>query len=256
MKQIIQNALNSADLTDKINDAAPEKIKIMSDYRKDMAEVMDSYIGKMIELNPKIKKILDKKKKDRTDEEKALYIEFVKKEKNKFKAIKKAICPIVRSDGTKESPLLRKISDLVTTCKMLAYLGRDEEIKRLFTENGLTLTFDPIEKTSPELAPDSVREVMKYIFTSAEEVDGQIQESKTKIKDAYLDLDPAIRFSSVDPKNLEGLKASQFEKLVKQRAVQMTKSSEEYTKFCQKIQETSEADITSLELTLEKSQEM
>jgi hypothetical protein len=255
MKKIIEDALNSTELTDRINDAASLKIKLSKDLKADMKEVMGTYVQTMIDLNPAIKKIQEKSKKARTEEDWVKLTEFVKKEKKNFQSIKKAICPVEKADGTKELPLKKMVSKLAEICRYVSYLGRTD-ILDMFKEQGIEISFKPLEEDRPELKEDKTKEEIKYIFQSAEEIEGQIQSAKAEIKKNYLELDPAIRYSKEDPKNLEGLKPAQFEKLAKQRAVALTKSPEDYTSFKEKNLQTSEADIISMQLTFEKMQEM
>lgn len=255
MKKIIEDALNSTDLTDRINDAASLKVKLSKDIKADMKEVLGTYVHTMIDLNPAIKRIHEKKKKERTEEEWIKYSEFVKAERKRFQSIKKAICPVTKADGSKELPLKKMVSNLAEICRYVSYLGRND-ILDMFKSQGIELTFKPLEEDKPELKNDKTKEEIRYIFQSAEEIENQIQTTKAEIKKNYLDLDPAIRYSKEDPKNLEGLKPAQFEKLARQRAVALTKSANDYTSFKRKSLEASEADITSMQMTFEKMQEL
>lgn len=252
MKEIIENALNSTDLTDRINDAASIKIKLGKELKNDMKEAMSTYIEKMIDLNPAIKSIHLKKKKTRSEEEWAKISEFIKKEKKNFNSIKKAICP----DSNGELPLKKMVSKVTEICKFVSYLGKGDDILAMFKEQGIEISFKPLEEEKPALSDEKVKEEIKYIFQGVEEIETDIQNAKQEIKNQYMELDPSIRYSKDDPKNLEGLKPTQFERLVKQRAVALTKSPEDYTTFKEKNLEASEADITSMQLTFEKMQEL
>mgnify|MGYP003293440928 CR=1 FL=1 len=253
MKQIIENALNSSELTNKINEAASLKMKIAKEYKDEMRDMEDTYVQNIIRLDKKAKAIQEKQKKNRTEEEKIYLAEFAKKHKQVFKNVKKAICPTIKSDGSQEIPVVKAINKIVEVCKMLDYLDRND-ILELFEKSGIKISFKKLEEEHSEYADKKVKESLKYIFKATEELDGEIKQVKSKIKDEiYMDLDPNIRFSKVDPENPEGLKASQFEKLATQRSIALMKSSEDYEKYKNKLLETTQGDLTSMQMMLEKA---
>ena len=68
-KAFIESAVNSQEFTEKIDEAAPFRVKIDVDYRREMAEVKDLFVKEMTKSDQKLQTILTKNKKQREEEE-------------------------------------------------------------------------------------------------------------------------------------------------------------------------------------------
>ena len=68
-RTFIENAVNSKEFTDKIEEAAPYRVKIDVDYRREMREVKDLFIKEIVKSDDKLQHILEKSKKARSEDE-------------------------------------------------------------------------------------------------------------------------------------------------------------------------------------------
>lgn len=250
-RSFIDAAVNSQEFTDKINEAAPYRVKIDVDYRREMKEVKDMFVIEKIKSDPKLQIILNKKNKERLDGEIAYAKEQLKKASREFQAVKKIIHP--NKDGPEEAA--RKIVDkVVEVAKILKYIGRDY-ITEAFANAGITIDISDLSAENPYFAKDGRREVMTDIFNQADEVQGQICKASDEIKIRIFDELPYhIKFNAEDNKN--GIKKGAFQKIVKSKAIAMEKSSEKATKFKEYQIKNAEAAIIAKQIEAEKTKEI
>lgn len=245
---IVETALNSEELTNLINEAAPLKVKIKVDLAKDMRENCNDFLNETAKASPKISQIMGKKRKEQTDEEKEILKNWTKIQKRKFKTVTKILAPRPNTD-----PLRAIVEKLTEITQYARYIGNTDLEDRL-ANLGIKLDVKNLEDESPYFADDDVREVIKDIFSQSKDVQTAINNANENIKGKiYEELDDSIKYSKANP---SGIKSSQFSKLVGTKAVSIMKSEDQYTKYKESLLKKDSADIESREIILEKTRKL
>lgn len=252
-KQLVNTMLQSEDFQQLIDEAAPYRVKIMTEYSVDMANLRDEFAQMMIDLDANLKRISDVKAKDRTDDDQATYKMARKKFKQQFTSVKRIIHPNDKKNGEPQDPIGLIIDKVANIGQMLQYIGRSELVDR-FKEAGIEIKFKPIEEDIPAMAEQTTRDLIKGVFDDADKLQGKICQAADEIKiNIYNKIDDSIRYSPKDPENKSGIKPAQFQKLVKTKAVSLVKDAETFTKFKEAVVERDEANLISQQGTLEKN---
>lgn len=250
-KQFIEQAVNSQEFTDKIEEAAPFRVKIDVDYRREMKEVKDLFIDEMAKSDSKLQTILGKNKKDRDEAEVEYVKNLYKKARKEFQAVKKIIHP--NKDGPEEAA--QKLVDrVVEVAKMLKYIGKDY-ITAAFANAGIKIDIPDLAVENPYFAKEGKHEIVADIFDQADEVQGQICRASDEIKiRIFGELPDHIRF---DPKeNKNGIKKGAFQKIVKAKAIKIEKSGEKADKFKEYQVKGAEAAIIAKQIEAEKTKQV
>ncbi len=251
-RNLIDSVVNNEDFTDKINAAVPHKVRLDIDLKREIKEVQSMYVKQMIASDPSIQEILNKKRKDRDEDEQAKLGTFIKKASNEFNALKKIIYPVNDGDSARAAKAL--VSKVVAVAKMLKYVGRGD-IEDAFAEAGFQLAVPDIEDENQYFQQDNVKEIVKDIFNQAEDVQSKVKENIDIIKnDIYGSLPESVRYDAKG--NKKGIKASQFQKLVKQKAVILEKGNEAGAKFRNNQIKKTEEEIVAKQIELEKAQQI
>lgn len=250
-RAFIDNAVNSQEFTDKIEEAAPFRVKIDVDYRREMKEVKDMFLKEIVKSDTKLQTIMAKKRKERSEEEQVYAAEAFKKASREFQAVKKVIHP--NKDGPEEAA--QKIVDrVVEVAKLLKYIGKDY-LTTAFANAGISIDIPELENENAYFAKEGSKEIMADIFDQANEVQGQICQASDEIKIRIFDeLPEHIKF---DPKeNKNGIKKGAFQKIVKAKAVKIETSNEKATKFKEYQIKGAEAAIIAKQIEAEKTKQI
>lgn len=243
---IIQEALKSESFNQLIDDAAPIKVRIATDLAKDAREVFNQFADVAAKGNPKIAAIVAKKKK--SHEEKEVYKEWKKSLKHRFQTTKKMACPAGESD-----PIGALAVKIIQIAQYLKYIGNDTFEDRL-SEAGITLNMKTLEETDPYFADADVKTTVTDIFNQAFDIQGKVNKANEEIsKSIYNQIDENLRYSKENP---AGVKAAQFKKLVRTKAVALIVDDEKFTKFKEKLLAKDEADLISQKVVLEKNKQI
>lgn len=250
-RNFIEAAVNSKEFTDKIDEAAPFRVKIDVDYRREMKEVKDMFMNEKIKSNPKLQAILKKKKKDMDENELSYAKEELKKASREFQAVKKIIHP---NKGEPQEAAQKIVDRVVDVAKILKYIGRDY-LTEAFANAGISIEIPDIGEENEYFAKEERREVLTDIFNQADEVQGQICQASDEIKiRIFGELPEHIRFDSKENKN--GIKKGAFQKIVKSKAIAIEKSSEKATKFKEYQIKGAEAAIIAKQIEAEKTKQI
>lgn len=250
-KAFIEQAVNSQEFTEKIDEAAPFRVKIDVDYRREMAEVKDLFVKEITKSDQKLQTILAKNKKLREEEENEYVKVAYKKASKEFQAVKKIIHP--NKDGPEEAA--QKLVDrVVEVAKMLKYIGKDY-ITTAFANAGIKIDIPDLAVENPYFAKEGKQEIVADIFDQADEVQGRICQASDEIKIRIFDeLPDFIKFDSKDNKN--GIKKGAFQKIVKAKAIKIEKSGDKAAKFKEYQVKDAEAAIISKQIEAEKTKQV
>ena len=246
--EIIDEALNSQELTDKINEALPLQVKIMSDYKQESKDLCDEFCLLMARSNPAIYSIYMKRKKNRTEEEQEDLKNFLKQTKRKFKTLMKLLHPKEGKD-----PIGAMIEKLVDITKFLDYLKKDD-LNARFSAAGIHYDFEPLEKTNKYFADEKIKPLFDDLFNRGDDLYNGINETNNVIEnDIYGSLEENLIYS---PANPEGMTKSQFKKLLKTKAKGQLDDPDKYDVYKTKLINKETANIISQTMTVEKMKEI
>lgn len=249
-KENLADILTNPEFTACINEAAPYRVKIIQDYSPRMKELQEQFLELLekVDFN-RVSDIKAKLKLDKNDDAaKGLYIKWKKKGTNIFKATLKTIHP--------NENQIPSIGMLYTAGSLLKYI--DKEYLILENENydrDNPLIFKNLEDLNPAFNNEDIRAQMKQIFIDADECQGNICNSADQIKIFIFNkLPDSIKFY---PKtNKKGLKASDFQKLVRHKAMGLIKDKDKYTQYINTQVENSYNNIDREEVILGKTEQM
>lgn len=209
--EVFDNALTSGS---KIKDEIDVAIKTRNKNNYNI------FFDILLHSRTDIQSILDKKKKNRTDEENDIYKKFVKETKTKYKLVKDMLFisedDKLNADGT-ENTISKKLAKLVDTLSsvhaLLKYIGcntLDEELQK----RGIRVISKSMEEQSEVFENELVKKDVNGVFEQTCLIQSDIEEAKRKITEDI--------FSSMVPSELQydkntnptGLKGSDFDKLV------------------------------------------
>lgn len=247
-KTFIEHAVNSQEFTDKIDEAAPFRVKIDVDYRREMKEIKDLFIKEVVKSDSKLQAILSKNKKSRQEDENEYVKSVYKKACREFQAVKKVIHP--NKDGPEEAAQ-RIVDRVVEVAKVLKYIGRDY-ITAAFANAGISISIPDLAVENPYFAQEGKQEIVADIFDQADQVQGQICQASDEIKIRIFDeLPDHVKFDK--EKNKNGIKKGAFQKIVKAKAIKIEKSNEKAKKFKEYQVKGAEAAIIAKQIEAEKT---
>ena len=213
-EDFINAAIESKEFTDLIDEAAPFRVKIDTDYRREMKEVQDMYADQMFKANPKLHSIMQKPKKNRQPDEIEYANKEIKKIRREFGAVKKIIHP---NKGSSEEAAQKLVDRIAEVAKMLKYIGKID-MEAIFANAGIKVEIPDLADENSYFGKEGSREIMADVFQQADEVQGQICQAADKVKiELYNELPDTIRFDAKD--NKKGIRPAQFVKLAKTKAV-------------------------------------
>jgi len=250
-QDFINQALESKEFTDLIDEAAPYRVKIDTDYRREMKEVRDMFMDQKIKSDSKLQAIAAKSKKNCTPEEIEYANSAAKKANKEFNAVKRIIHP---AKGTSEEAAKKLVDRIVEVAKLLKYIGRTD-IEDAFAAAGISITIPALEDENSYFAQEGKQDIIADIFNQADEVQGQICQAADKVKiDLYGELPDNIRFDS--KMNKKGIRSSQFVKLAKTKAIALEKSMEQFDKFKESQIKKNENELVAKQIEAEKIKEI
>lgn len=246
---MLDAVINNSEFTECIDEAAPYRVKIINDITPQMKEVQDAFLHLMVEADFNgVKKIMDKLKLDKKDEEaKDRYAKWKKKTMGLFRSTLKVIHP-----NENQVP---SVGLLYVAGSMLEYIDRGDLIvgnENVDKDN--PLKFKKLDDMYSFFKDKDVKARIVQIFQDADEVQGLMYENIDKIKkDIYEKLPVTVRFDK--ELNKHGLKQNHFCALVKHKAMGMIKDKETYTKYISNQVDNSNNNIDREEIVLGKTKQ-
>ena len=247
-KTFIDEAINSSEFTELIDKAAPYRVKIDTDYRREMKEVKDMFLTQMFKSDPKLQLIVAKKKKDRSEDEIEYYNTAIKSFNRKFNAVKKIIHP---NKGDASEAAQKLVDRIVEVAEMLKYIGRDY-ITDAFKNVGIKIDIPDLEDKNQYFAKNGTKDVVADIFDQADEVQGCICQASDEIKiNIFNELPDNIKFDA--KQNRRGIKPGGFQKLVKSKALILEGGEGKASKFKENFIRQTENFIVTKQIEAEKT---
>lgn len=186
----------------------------------------------MLDSDEEIQAILNKRKKNRTDDENTKVKQFKKKVTQMYKQTQLLLSEEDVEEGkkTRVEKLVEKIFPVIT---ILKYIG-ENKLEVEFRKNGITLQFNELDNNQ-YLSNDTVKQNIKNIFTNAKAIKDQVNDQSKSIADSiFMQIPVDLQFDK--DTNPAGMKPSGFKKLVDLKTrLALAKTDESKDKVNEKI---------------------
>lgn len=232
--------LSSKEFEAALAEGADAKRELMTSCKKANKSAFQQFSEIMLQVNPSVKQILDKRHKNRTDSE----VEEVKAFKQRVRDLyyhgQKLIAPEVVEEG-KKSRIEKIVERIVPVIDILRYIGEDA-LENELKKHGLSVDGRPkLENQFIALGMPKMRDCIKQIFTDAKSVKKRIDDGNDAISKKIYEQKVPIELQYDKKTNNTGLKPSDFRKLVDMKLkLDLAKSKEAKEKADEKIQDQAE----------------
>jgi hypothetical protein len=204
--------IQSQEFESALDEGAEYKKTIMTTYKQQNKSNYERFYDVMLSANDEIQSILDKKKKNRTDSEKARVLQFKHDVKSMYSRAQDYLIPEKLEDGEK-SKFDKLIDKIVPVIDILTYIGDTTFLKKL-TDNGITITRNTLENNYPKFNDDNQRKIMIDIFSQAKNIKQKISDDNEYIEENIFQTKVPLELQYDKETNNLGLKSGDFKKLV------------------------------------------
>lgn len=228
--------IESEEFENALAEGAECKMEILTTYKTHNKEIFKQFQEVMYESNPEIKKILETKKKKRTEADNEQLKQFKSYISTIYKQTVDLITPEKIEPG-KKSKVEKIVDKIIPVIDMLRYIDQDV-LNSEFKKHGVMLSFDNsfLDKF-PGLDNDNVRESIKCIFKDAKNIKVKINDDTEHINETIYSTKVPLDLQYDKQTNNDGLKSSDFKKLVDIKTkLLMAKSDEDKEKVNEKIE--------------------
>lgn len=159
-----------------------------------------------------IQTILDKRKKDRSDDDNNKIKTFKKETSQSYRQICQLIAPEQLEEGeqTKIEKLVQKIAPIV---KLMNYIGH-AEIEKEFLKYGITLDYTKLIDSETLFEDENIEKDVKEIFETGKNLRVETDNNNEAIKGTIFETSVPLELQFDKSSNPTGIKSSDFCKLV------------------------------------------
>lgn len=221
-----EELLKSDELDNAISEGAECKKDIMTSYRTQNKQNFSRFYEVMLEANEEVKKILETKKKNRSDADNHVLESFKKNTRTMYNQVQALAVDEHLEDG-KKTRVEKIVEKIIPVIDILRYIGRDE-LEKEFNKRGMTLTsIEKLEDKYPALDNDDKRKVMKDIFDAAVSARQKIIDCNEYINNDLFTSKVPVGLQYDKSTNNVGFKTGDWRKLVDAKAKLIMASSDE-----------------------------
>lgn len=226
--------LESDEFNQAIEDGAELKKNIMTSYKLQHKTNFARFYETMLESREDIQKILDTRKKNRTDDDKNKLKQFKQDVAKTYNQVRDFLMPEKVEEGklTKIEKLVDKIASAVD---MLSYIGSDVLAKE-FKKRGLSIV--STNEYPEKFDNDATRDNVKDIFECAVSIKKKVVDDNDFINDNIYTTKVPVELQYDKKTNNTGLKTGDFRKLVDLKTkLVMAKTQEDKDKIDEKLED-------------------
>lgn len=221
-----QDLLKSDEFDNAITEGAEYKKDMVSSYRTQNKQNFTRFYEVMLEANDEVKKILDTKKKNRTDSDKQLVEDFKKTIRAMYTQVQ-ALTIDEHLEEDKKTKIEKIVDKIIPVIDILRYIGRNE-LENEFARYGMKLVTDKrLEDKYPILDNDDKRSIIKDIFDQATSIKQRVTDDNEYINNDLFTRKVPIGLQYDKSTNNTGFKTSDWRKLVDAKAKLIMASSDE-----------------------------
>lgn len=247
--ELLSNIVGNAKFGECINEAAPYRVKIIQDLQPQMKELQERYIELLEKANYRgISNTLKKLRLDKKDPDaKSEYKNWKRRCLVEFKLVLKTL--------DHEFDAVPSVSTVYATGSILKYIDKQALIDQALSDRSVIVTIPTLETLNAKFVDNDLKIQIKEIFNQALECQNKIQEAQDAISvEIYEKLPSELIFDSKT--NKSGLKTSNFNALVRHKAVGILKSAYQYTKYLSQQVNNTNANIDREEIMLGKTRQL
>ena len=206
-------------------DAANVKKENLTSVKNRNKDNYTRFYDIMVVTRPDIQSLLDKRKKDRTDDENNKIKAFKKETSLAYRQICQLIAPENLEDGelTKVQKLVQKLAPVV---KLMQYIGHTE-IDDEFARYGITLDYEKLIDSETAFENEQVEKDIKDVFERGKDLRVEVENNNEAIKTTIFETAVPQELQFDKSTNPTGLKSSDFCKLVDLKTKQLMAASDE-----------------------------
>ena len=259
MAESKKELMNSEEFNEAILAGAELKKTSTARFKTQNKATFERFYETMLNANPEIKKILDTRRKNRTDADK----EALRKFKGDVGKTYRLVCDYLMPEDVEDGRMtkIQKLVDKVASAlDVLRYIGATT-LEDEFAKRGITLaTGLRLEDKFEVFKDDKVKENVIDIFNAASSLKTMTKEDNIAITEGiYVEkIPPALQFDKET--NNAGIKPGDFRRLVDLKAKQLVAKSEEAkAKIDEKLQNAAadkQFEIARAELVRDKLKEL
>lgn len=207
-----KDLLKSQAFETALTEGAEYKKSIITTYKKQNKDNYQRFQENMYEANVEVKKILDTKKKKRTEADNEVLKKFKSDVSTLYRQTTDFLIPEKLEDG-KKSKVEKIVEKIMPVISMLRYIDENILDKEL-AKHGLQITAAKLEDICPGLATDDKKKVIKDIFNEAKNIKMKVAADNEQISDMIFNSKVPIDLQYDKNTNNTGLKPGDFSKLV------------------------------------------
>lgn len=227
-----------------VEEAAPHRIAIDGEIAERKREILRQYVEMRIKSDYEMKSIWNKRKRDRTDDEKEQLKTFVKTVRKEYKTL----CSLLFPSNPMSNPMNALASKVALVVRMLRYIGCTG-FDNVLAQNGMTIETRSLEDESDFWKESGSHDLATDIFQQTEAAFHEEENEKTQIRDVKYSELPEEYIKT--PENPKGISVSQFAKLVKMKSIAMVSSEDRFTEYKERAVEKDANAVASAETSLE-----
>lgn len=205
--------IQSVDMDKALENAAEIKINILTSCKDRDKSNYEQFYETVLHSRQDIIDILDKKKKNRSEDEERMYKEFKKNTLRSYKMVCDLLVPDENSGENKPTKIQKIVDKISLVLDYLRYIGADE-LEKEFNKRGISLVAQKLEDKSEVWVNDLVKQNIKNIFTAGKKVREEVKDGITTITDNIYTLNIPQDLVYEKDSNPTGLKKSDWNKLV------------------------------------------
>ena len=218
--------MNSAEFNDAILAGAELKKTSTARFKTQNKATFERFYETLLNANPEIKKILDTRRKNRTDSDKEALRKFKGDVGKTYRLVCEYLTPEAVEDGrmTKIQKLVDKVASALD---VLRYIQGISILDTEFDKRGISLaTGLRLEDKYEIFKDDKVKENIIDIFNSAVSLKQRTKDDNTEITEGIYAEKIPVELQFDKELNNSGLKPGDFRKLVDLKAKQLTATTE------------------------------
>lgn len=221
-----EDLLKSDEFDKAIAEGAECKKDMVTSYRIQNKQNFNRFYEVMLEANEEIKKILDTKKKFRSDSDQEAVENFKKTVRAMYTQVQALTVDEHLEEG-KKTRVEKIVEKIIPVIDILRYIGCNE-LENEFARRGMKLTTSmKLEDKYPELNNDDKRKVMKDIFDTATSIRQKVIDDNDYINNDLFTSKVPLGLQYDKSTNNVGFKTGDWRKLVDAKAKLIMASSVE-----------------------------
>jgi len=208
--------IDSQEFENALVEGAECKKDMVTSYKQQNKTNFNSFYEVMLESNEEIQRILDTKKKNRTDSDKQLVEDFKKNVKSMYSQVQ-ALTVDERLEEGKKTKIEKIVDKIVPVLSILRYVGNTKLDKEL-AKHGVSISVSKLEDTMPALNDDNKRKALTGILNSATSIRQKVIDDNNYINEDLFAKKVPVDLQYDKGNNNVGLKTGDWRKLVDAKA--------------------------------------